>query len=42
MMPSHLGGHCGVTHTDRAVLDWVLSEHQGTTLFVDIGCGPGR
>jgi hypothetical protein len=40
--PSHLGGHCGVTHTDRAVLDWVLSEHQGTTLFVDIGCGPGE
>ena len=38
--PAHLGGHCGVTHLDEGVLDWLIEKYQIRSM-IDIGCGPG-
>ena len=39
-IPSHLGGHCNVTHVDRGALAFLV-EYLGVRTFLDIGCGPG-
>ena len=38
--PRHLGGHCGITHTDAAVLQLLRGRFEVRTLL-DVGCGPG-
>ena len=38
--PPHLGGHCGVTHIDEGVLDWLI-EKFGIRSMIDVGCGTG-
>ena len=38
--PSHLGGHQGITHTDAAVLEYIIARH-GVRSMLDVGCGPG-
>lgn len=38
--PPHLGGHCGITHTDAGVLHFMRTHKRCRTLL-DIGCGPG-
>lgn len=39
-LPEHLGGHCGITHTDAGCLEFV-SKSLGVKSMLDIGCGPG-
>jgi len=38
-LPNHLGGHCGVTHIDNAILEYFKEQNAYT--YLDIGCGPG-
>jgi len=38
-LPEHLGGHCGITHIDLAILNYF--KNNGATSYLDIGCGPG-
>lgn len=38
-LPEHLGGHCGITHVDIAILKYF--RHLNYKSFLDIGCGPG-
>lgn len=38
--PSHLGGHCNVTHVDEGVLNYLKKTFNVESLL-DIGCGPG-
>lgn len=39
-LPAHLGGHFGNSHTDPAVLDYLIARY-GITSMLDVGCGPG-
>ena len=39
-LPHHLGGHGGITHLDRGVLDYMIAKYKIKS-FLDIGCGPG-
>ena len=39
-LPKHLGGHLGNSHTDEAVLDYLIARYDVTSML-DIGCGPG-
>jgi 2-polyprenyl-3-methyl-5-hydroxy-6-metoxy-1,4-benzoquinol methylase len=39
-LPSHLGGHEGVTHLDAGVLRFLIDKYHIRT-FLDVGCGPG-
>jgi len=39
VLPEHLGGHCGITHIDVAILEYFKSK--GASTYLDIGCGPG-
>ena len=36
---SHLGGHCGITHTDIGALQWLKS--MGVKSLLDVGCSVG-
>lgn len=36
----HLGGHCGITHTDIGVLNFFKQNHHVKSIL-DVGCGPG-
>ena len=38
-LPTHLGGHCGITHIDKNILEYF--KKAGATSYLDIGCGPG-
>lgn len=38
-LPNHLGGHCGITHVDIAILNYF--KDLGFKSYLDIGCGPG-
>lgn len=38
-LPNHLGGHCGITHIDLAILKHF--KNLGYKSYLDIGCGPG-
>jgi cyclopropane fatty-acyl-phospholipid synthase-like methyltransferase len=38
-LPNHLGGHCGITHVDNAILEYF--KNQNCKTYLDIGCGPG-
>lgn len=38
-LPKHLGGHCGVTHIDNAILNYFSNLNYKS--YLDIGCGPG-
>ena len=38
-LPDHLGGHMGITHVDRGILQYFKSK--GCRSYLDIGCGPG-
>ena len=38
-LPNHLGGHMGITHVDRGILQYFKSK--GCQSYLDIGCGPG-
>lgn len=39
-LPSHLGGHCNITHIDENTLDYLISKFNIKTMY-DVGCGPG-
>lgn len=39
-LPSHLGGHCNLTHVDAGALDYLIRRFQIASM-VDVGCGPG-
>ena len=39
-LPDHLGGHFGNSHTDPAVLDYLIERYDVRSML-DIGCGPG-
>lgn len=39
-VPEHLGGHCGVSHTDEGTLDFLIEGLQIKSM-IDIGQGPG-
>ena len=39
-LPDHLGGHFGNSHTDPAVLDYLI-ERYSIKSMLDVGCGPG-
>lgn len=38
--PEHLGGHCGVSHTDEGTLDFLIKAYDIKTM-IDVGQGPG-
>lgn len=38
--PPHLGGHSGITHTDRGALKWA-KERLNISSVLDVGCGVG-
>lgn len=39
-VPEHLGGHCGVSHTDEGTLDFLVETYDIKSM-VDVGQGPG-
>ena len=39
-LPKHLGGHCGVTHTDEGALKWAIENLKAKSM-IDVGCGLG-
>lgn len=39
-VPEHLGGHCGVSHTDEGTLDFLIESLEIKSM-IDIGQGPG-
>lgn len=40
LLPSHLGGHSGRTHSDSGTLQYFIDTHNIKSML-DVGCGPG-